>query len=111
MKHLDRFPKTRAECLLRKEVCPWIRCKHHMIWWHYKAVPHLTDQQILNWIDSRVVHCDCVLDIIDYYGTLTYDEIGEALDINREIPRQIELLAIRKLNKRLKDTEVRGMLL
>lgn len=32
----DEFPKLRSECQGAERPCPWIRCKHHIIWYNNK---------------------------------------------------------------------------
>jgi len=99
MGFLDQFPQKRIQCLSRTEICPWVRCKHHMIWWHYQVLPYWTDEQIFDWIDNLHLHCDCLLDIIDFLGILTYEQIGKAFNVSRQVPIEIEKLAVKKLRK------------
>ena len=93
-------PQKRKDCLGGTRPCPWVRCKHHMVWC-LSGVKKMTNRQIIHKIFT--LKETCVLDVADK-GGVTLDEIGNILGITRERVRQIEFCkrggAIRRLRHR-----------
>ena len=94
-------PKTRADCINGPRPCPWISCKHHMLWvfavsnFHYKPtqdsiiarwLDRYTDEEILDLLGG--LQKTCTLDVADD-GGVTLQECADILGTTRERIRQI----------------------
>ena len=88
-------PQTRGECLKggsnEERPCPWITCKWHL---YVEFSDHGREE-----IDVATMKHSCLLDIADD-GGMTLEEIGEMMKLTRERIRQIEAVALKKLEKR-----------
>lgn len=104
---LASAPHTRGGCLNNKRPCPWIRCKHHMIWVFYtkSTFGKNSDDQM------AAIICDmkesCTLDMADL-GGCTLEQIAQVLGVTREMVRQIQDKSLNRLKhatrqKYLKD--------
>lgn len=87
-------PVTRAECAGVPRPCPYVSCKHHL----YLDVMPGTGSIKLNFPDLEVweVGASCALDAADKGGR-TLDEIGDLFNMTRERVRQVESIALQKL--------------
>lgn len=79
-------PTYRSDCKNNKRPCPWIRCKHHMVW-ILPNIIKLTDEDFIDFILNSSE--TCVLDMTDS-GEKTLEEIGIIFGTTRERIRQIE---------------------
>lgn len=82
----------RSDCIGGQRPCRYTRCRYHL------------------WIDapsSRIEEMGetCALDVADR-GRSSLDEIGQLMGLTRERIRQIEVVALRKLRKRLQQQKV-----
>ena len=77
-------PSCRAQCKEGQRPCPWISCKHHLIWVDPK-IKKLSDDDILKAISEMPE--TCVLDIADEGGT-TLNRIGKILKYSKHACRQ-----------------------
>jgi hypothetical protein len=92
---LPERPKTREVCRYAERPCPWLSCKHHL----YLDVtrggsitfnfPDLEPEQLAE---------SCSLDVADR-GGVTLESVGELMNMTRERVRQIEDIAIRKIQE------------
>lgn len=96
---LDR-PRTRADCKMGQRPCPWSGCRHHL----YIDINPETGSIKRNFpnIDVSDMVETCSLDVADRGGN-TLKEVGDIISLTRERIRQIETLALRKLNVRGED--------
>lgn len=89
-------PKTRVECINGPRPCPWAGCRHNLFLdvtskGRLKILrPELDDP-------SQFEGSNCVLDIVEEEGQMTYGEIGKVLNLTRERARQINDKALRKM--------------
>lgn len=82
----DIPPKKRSDCAGKERPCPWVRCKHHMVWATH-GYARLSDDEIVDLIFS--LSETCVLDVADRGGA-TLEQVGAILGITRERVRQLE---------------------
>ena len=88
----DLPPVNRSQCIGGPRPCPWIRCRHHMIW----SIPaqrlvKMTDAEIVDAICSDLPET-CVLDVIDNYQhePMSLRQIARVMLISPECVRKIE---------------------
>ena len=93
-----KAPTVRRECIHGDRPCPWIRCKHHMLWGLLeltesgqiislkRRTQKLSDAEVLELLFS--LKETCVLDVADR-GSVTLDDIGQIWEMTRERVRQI----------------------
>ncbi len=85
---METAPKKRGDCLGGERPCPWIRCKHHMLWWHWNTeMDSWTDNKIANFVVEMPE--SCTLDFVDAHPEATLHEIGKAVGLTRERIRQL----------------------
>jgi len=111
-------PVKRSDCIHGIRPCPWIRCKHHMLWAFIPKTGYTgktNDRLILGFLDNRSDEKildiifnsseSCSLDVADRGGA-TLEEIGEILKVTRERIRQLQYSkkggAIRRLRHNVK---------
>ena len=82
-------PKTRGECANGLRPCPWATCAHHVA---SARLGNALDVPLDEWPES------CTLDVADRDGA-TLEEVGDAIGVTRERVRQIERVAIAKLQR------------
>ncbi len=95
-------PQTRADCqqgVNFERPCPWVGCKFHL----YLDVNPETGSVKLNFpdLEPQDMKHSCALDVSDEGGT-TLEEVGEMLNLTRERVRQIEVLGMKNLNRKLR---------
>lgn len=96
-------PKTRGDCLPggcnEERPCPFVGCKHHL----YLDVNPKNGSIKLNFPELEVDQMaeSCTLDVADRGGAILA-EVGAALNLTRERPRQIEADGLRKLQRPMK---------
>lgn len=90
-------PKTRGECVGGARPCPYVMCKHNL-YVDVKAngsikvnFPDLEPDQMGE---------SCSLDMADRGGA-TLEEVGDTMNMTRERARQIENIALGKLDRRM----------
>ena len=86
-------PRTRADCVGGLRPCPWVSCAHHL----YLDV-NRSGTVKLNFpdLEPHELPVSCVLDVADTGETLQ-TEVGHAMNLSRERVRQIEIVALNKL--------------
>lgn len=93
------LPQTRAECIDEPRPCPYATCRFHLAIDIKEETGNLTlvfpDVPI-----DRMVHT-CALDIAESGGA-TLEEVGALLNMTRERVRQIEMIALAKVELRAK---------
>lgn len=99
-------PKTRADCVNGPRPCPWVGCQHHL----YLDVNHIGSIKInhrpgLDVGATLFAMTDtCTLDVAAL-GGLTLDEVGLRLNVVRERIRQVEVDALKKLHKKIRERD------
>jgi len=88
-------PKTRGDCVNGVRPCPFVSCRYHLA----LDVHHETIKYNFPRTDIADMKHTCSLDIADHRGT-TLEEVAEVLNITRERVRQLEMIALRKMQKR-----------
>ena len=91
-------PKTRGDCDEGLRPCPWVSCKYHV----YVEVDQVFGSLKINRpdIDPTQLEHSCALDVADRDG-VTLEEVGQIFGITREGVRQIELIATRKVRRKM----------
>lgn len=87
-------PRTRGDCVGHELQCPFVSCKYHL----YLDVSPATGSVKLNFPDlepDQLEH-SCVLAIADRGGAMLED-VGEVMNVTREMIRQIEAKAVRRI--------------
>ncbi len=87
-------PRTRADCLDGLRPCPWVRCRHHLA----VSVTAWGSLQI-TWPGLQIGEMlyTCALDVVDEHPDgLTLEQIGELLNVTREMARRVEAEALQK---------------
>lgn len=89
-------PKTRGECIGVPRPCPHVSCAHHL----YLDVSLTTGSIKLNFPDLEVWEMgeSCALDVAAR-GGVCLEDVGSILNMTRERVRQIELIALRRLER------------
>lgn len=95
-------PLTRGDCYEMSRPCPFVSCKHHL----YLDVSGATGSIKLNFPDLEPDEMgeSCALDVADRGGA-TLEDVGAIMNFTRERTRQLEVIALGKLESR------RGMML
>lgn len=93
-------PRTRGDCADGPRPCPWVSCRYHL--YLDAAGPALK----LNFPDREPdeLRESCALDVADR-GGVTLEESGRYVNVTRERLRQIETIALKKLQRRESDWE------
>lgn len=91
-----RIPATRGECQWGFRPCPFVSCKFHL----YLDVSPRTGAIKLNFPDlepwEMPPRASCTLDVADRGGT-TLEGLGAIMNLTRERIRQIEVMALVKI--------------
>lgn len=87
-----RRPRTRADCVDGPRPCPFVSCKHHLMW----ALPESDIQRLADGEAELDLEESCTLDVADRDG-VTLEEVGHLFRVTRERIRQIEKRAMAKL--------------
>lgn len=96
----ERKPAKRSDCLDGVRPCPWISCKHHMLWIMVPVTGNFNSKVL---IDSFIrkksneeieeimenLSESCTLDVADRLGQ-TLEQVGNIIGITRERVRQVE---------------------
>jgi len=72
-------PKKRSQCVNGVRPCPWVGCRHHIIW-AVNKIDRLSNDQIIEKISQMPE--TCTLDVADK-GGLTVRELAAALGVSR----------------------------
>ena len=89
-------PTRRSECT-HERPCPFVSCRYNL----FLDINRKSGNIILNFPGKEPCEMEesCALDLVEKKHSLTLDEIGNLLNITRERVRQIEEMAIKKLEK------------
>jgi hypothetical protein len=95
-------PVTRSDCAEGARPCPFVSCAHHL----YLDVFERTGAIKLNFPDLEVWEMteSCSLDVADRGGA-TLEEAGAMMNLTRERIRQMEVLALAKLERLERSAE------
>jgi hypothetical protein len=102
-------PKTRADCLNMERPCPFVSCKHHLYLDVSKeglvsiAVPDLELWEMIETCSLDVAEEGCFSGMGAGDGA-TLETIALIYNLSRERVRQIETVALRKLQRKLQLT-------
>lgn len=86
-------PKTRGECMGVERPCPFVSCRHHLFLDVSEKgglklnFPHLDPDELI---------VSCSLDVAED-GLSKLEDAGALMNLTRERVRQVELMALRKL--------------
>lgn len=78
-------PKKRSQCVNGVRPCPWVGCRHHMIW-AVNKIDRLSNDQIIEKISQMPE--TCTLDVADQ-GGLTFDDMAHVLGLTRSRVAQL----------------------
>jgi len=99
------LPATRGDCVNGPRPCPLVSCKYNL----YLDVSPDSGAIKLNFPDLEVweLGCTCALDIADS-GPRRLEDVGPIMNVTRERARQLEVVALGKLERLLdrQDLEV-----
>jgi hypothetical protein len=108
-------PRTRGDCLGGPRPCPWVSCKHHLLWesraaWLRGKFGRAHGRYITRKAQPDEVLLDllwdlpesCALDIADRGGDIL-EVAGQVLGLVRERVRQVEDVALDRLYLRAKQ--------
>ncbi len=86
-------PRTRGDCRDASRPCPFVACRHHL----YLDVTDAGSIK-LNYptLEPWELEHSCSLDVAEDHGR-TLDDVGALMNVTRERTRQIEVIALRKL--------------
>jgi hypothetical protein len=96
-------PSTRGECREGVRPCPFVGCRHHLYLEVSKGgglrlnFPELEPHELTE---------SCSLDVAERGEELILDAVGETLDVNGEMVRQIEVKGLRKLEPALRGIDL-----
>ena len=90
----ERRPLTRGECLDGPRPCPWAGCRHHI-------ALEVTESGSIKYVfgedfDWTGLEHTCSLDVADMGGA-TLEDVGAVLGLTRERARQVEVIALEKM--------------
>lgn len=91
-----RVPATRGDCVNGLRPCPFVACVHHL----YLDVSPKTGAIKLNFpdVDPDEIPETCALDVAEQGGE-SLEVVGELMNMTRERLRQIEVLALARLQR------------
>ncbi len=89
-------PTRRAECWEMERPCPFVGCRHHL----YIEVGENGSIK-LNFpdLEPHQIPQTCSLDVAEHEG-VTLEGVGEITNLTRERVRQIEVIALERLERR-----------
>ena len=98
-----RRPRERAECKGGERPCPWVSCRYHL----YLDVNVTTGSIKFNFPDRELWEMEqsCALDLADR-GELTFEEVGNCMNLTRERIRQMTVECLGHLHARLAPEEI-----
>ena len=98
---VDRLPASRSECKTGYRPCPFVSCRFHL---YLDVTEHGAIK--LNFPDQEPweMKTSCALDVAEAGDGLTLEELGGLLNLTRERTRQIERLALDKVDRGLDET-------
>ena len=99
-RHKSKKPKKRSDCIKGNRPCPWISCKHHMLWVMIPVTGNFKPDMVINkFIDKHTneeildimggLSESCTLDVAARDGQ-TLEEVSVIMGITRERVRQVE---------------------
>lgn len=98
---VDRLPASRSDCKTGYRPCPFVSCRFHL---YLDVTEHGAIK--LNFPDQEPweMKISCALDVAEAGDGLTLEELGGLLNLTRERTRQIERLALDKVDRGLDET-------
>lgn len=91
---LEQRPRTRADCVDGPRPCPWVGCRYHL----YSDVKWSGTLDVYHDVDPLELSESCALDV-SARSTHTLGEVAAKLGVTRERVRQIEEMALGKLER------------
>lgn len=89
-------PKTRGECSGGERPCPFVGCKYHL---YIDVTVHGRIKMNFPDLEPEDLPVSCVLDVADL-GGVALETVGEQMNITRERTRQIEVMALEKIDSK-----------
>ncbi len=101
-------PVCRADCKGASRPCPWVSCRYHL----YLDINEGTGTIKFNFPELEIWELEhtCALDLAEARD-LTYEEVGQALNLTRERIRQLTNEVLTTLYERLFPDEERFAML
>jgi hypothetical protein len=101
-------PSCRADCANGPRPCPWVSCRYHL----YLDINADTGTIKFNFPEREIWEMEhtCALDLADA-GELTFEQIGDALNLTRERIRQMTNAIVDQLYERIFPDERRHAML
>lgn len=87
-------PRTRGECVGMSRPCPFVSCRFHL----YLDVNETGNIKQNFQVEPEELLHSCSLDIADK-GGIALEDVGAAMNMTRERVRQIEVVALSKLER------------
>lgn len=89
-------PQTRGECAQGPRPCPWVSCRFSL---YLDSTPSGNFKLNFPDLEPWELKPSCALDVADA-GGVTLEAVAAALNVTREMVRQIEVSALRKFARR-----------
>lgn len=91
-------PRTRSDCCSGQRPCPWVSCRYHL----YLDVNPDTGSIKFNFPDKELWELSetCALDLAES-GELTFEEVGNLMNLTRERIRQMTVGSLNRLHQEL----------
>ena len=98
-------PMRRGDCLGGLRPCPWVSCRHHMVYAMGRRVWRMSDEELVDQIAK--MDESCTLDVADCGGE-TLDAVGRLLGLSRERVRQIEMVGLERARRAAETRRLDG---
>jgi hypothetical protein len=97
-----RLPVTRADCVDGPRPCPLVSCRYHL---YLEVAPSGNVRLNFPDIPPEEMVVSCSLDLADE-GPLTLDQLAQVMNLTRERARQVQDLALGRIECLLRDAGI-----